>query len=74
LFDAFRDSVRFRGAHAVVDTGEKLPYVKIDLLKDQLGVVAKMGDLSHPTGLEIEFHMPKWAEEAIEVAELLLKL
>lgn len=66
ILDAFADSVRFSGAHAGVDTGERLPYAKIDFLKDSLGVVAKIGDLSHPTSLELEFHMPKWAEEASE--------
>lgn len=66
VLKVFIDSVRFHGAHVVVDTGEKLPYAKIDFLKDSLGVVAKIGDLSDPTGLELEFHMPKWAEEAAE--------
>jgi hypothetical protein len=66
IFEAFADSVRYKGAHAVTETGERLPYTKIDFLKDSLGVVVKTGDLSHPTSVEIEFHMPKWAEEAIE--------
>jgi hypothetical protein len=66
VFESFADSVRFKGAHAVFDTGERLPYIKSDFLNDSLGVTVKTGDVSHPTGLEIEFHMPKWAEEAKE--------
>jgi hypothetical protein len=66
VLKVFIDSVRYKGAHLTYDTGERLPYAKIDFLKDSLGVVVKTGDLSHPTCIEIEFHMPKWAEEALE--------
>jgi len=37
--------------------------VKIELLKDSNGVVVKMGDISNPTALEIEFCYPRWAEK-----------
>ena len=63
VFELWFRSVQFHGAHATFDTGERLPYAKIDLLKDSLGVVAKIGDLSHPTCLELEFCYPKWAEK-----------
>jgi hypothetical protein len=63
VFDLWASSVRFKGAHAVYDTGETLPYAKIEFLKESLGVVVKTGDLSHPTGIEIEFLYPDWAEK-----------
>src|SRR3990170_1015369 len=63
VFELWFRTVQFHGAHACLDTGERLPYAKIDLLKDSLGVVAKIGDLSHPTCLELEFCYPKWAEK-----------
>jgi len=50
-------------AHVVYDIGVKLPYSKIDFLKESNGVIIKTGDSSHPTCFEIEYYLPKWAEE-----------
>jgi hypothetical protein len=55
-------SLRFKGAHAVFDTGERLPYKVIDLFKLSNGVKIKLGDLSHPTAVEVEFCYPDWCE------------
>jgi hypothetical protein len=55
-------SLRFKGAHAVFDTGERLPYRVIDLFKLSNGIKIKLGDLSHPTAVEVEFCYPSWAE------------
>lgn len=63
LLDGFLRSFRYKGAHLVQDMGEPLPYVRNDLLKSSLGVIVKLGDKSHPKGLEIEFCLPKWSEE-----------
>ena len=46
----------------MLDTGIRLPYHKVELLKEGNGVVVKMGDSSDPTALEIEFCYPDWAE------------
>jgi len=62
VFDLWAGSVRFKGSHLVYDTGERLPYAKIDYLKESLGVVVKTGDATHPTAIEVEFHYPDWAE------------
>jgi hypothetical protein len=62
LFDSWADTARFKGAHICFDTGERLPYARVDVLKDSLGVVAKIGDVSHSTCLELEFVYPDWAE------------
>lgn len=62
IFDLWAASARFKGSHLVYDTGERLPYSRIELLKESLGVVVKTGDVTHPTGIEIEFHYPDWAE------------
>lgn len=63
VFELWFKTVQFHGAHACLDVGVPLPYGRIDLLKDSLGVVAKIGDVSHPTCLELEFCYPKWAEK-----------
>lgn len=55
-------SLRFKGAHAVFDIGERLPYKVIDLFKLSNGVKIKLGDLSHPTAVEVEFCYPDWCE------------
>ena len=69
LFDAFVDRVRFNGAHAVYETEEKLPYLRIDDLRESNGITVKIGDLSHPRAVEIEFHRLKQAEELRETTE-----
>lgn len=69
-FDLWAETARFWGAHVGLDLGVPLPYGKIDLLKESLGVVAKTGDASHPTWLELEFVYPDWARRN----ELLLEL
>lgn len=63
MFDKWAGFARLKGAHLVYDTGERLPSARIDLLKESMGVIVKMGDLSHPTGLEIEFAYPDFAEK-----------
>lgn len=63
VFDLWANTARFKGAHLLHDTGERLPYARIDFLKESLGVTVKMGDVSDPTCLEIEFTYPDWAEK-----------
>jgi hypothetical protein len=62
VFEPFLKSVQFKGASAVFDVGERLPYAKIDFLKLSNGVVITLGDRSHPTSVEIDFCLPDWAE------------
>lgn len=62
VFELWSSTARFKGAHLVQDLGEKLPYARIDFLKDSLGVVVKTGDITHSTCIEIEFCYPDWAE------------
>jgi len=69
IFDLWANSARFKGAHLTYDYGEKVPYMKIDFLKDALGVVFKTGDLSDPTCAEIEFVYPDWAERVEKLLE-----
>lgn len=63
LFHLWADSFRLKGSHLVYDTGETLPYARIELLKDSNGVIAVLGDKSHPTSIEIQFCYPDWAEK-----------
>ena len=72
VLEVFIGSVIFQGAHAVYETGERLPYRRIEDFKESNGVVIKTGDLSDPTAIEIEFHRPKWAEEIQGTTEALV--
>lgn len=62
VFEAWVASARFKGEHLTVDLGVPLPYSRTELLKESNGVVAKTGDLSHPSCVELEFNYPDWAE------------
>lgn len=68
-FDLWASAARFKGAHATLDLGERIPYFKISFLKESLGVIFKGGDLSHPTSAEIEFCFPDWAERNEKLLE-----
>lgn len=62
VFDEWVESFRLKGFHLVLDTGERLPNARIGLLKDSNGVVAVLGDKSHPTGVELRVVYPDWVE------------
>jgi len=55
-------SVRFKGAHYVFNTEQRLPRLTIDLFAKSNGVIIKVGDVSHPTGVEVIATYPDWAE------------
>lgn len=73
LFELWAASARFKGSHLVYDTGERLPYAKIEYLKEALGAVVKTGDVTHPTCIEIEFHYPDYAEKNERILEQVSK-
>jgi hypothetical protein len=62
VFEEWVKSAELKGAHVTLDLGVALPYSRVELLKDSNGVVAKTGDLSHPSCVELEFCYPDWAE------------
>jgi len=63
VLEAVLKNIRTKGAHAVWETGQRQPHLVIDLFKFSNGVKIKLGDLSHPTGIEVEFTYPDWAEK-----------
>lgn len=62
VLEAVLKSVRFKGAHFVFDTKERLPYLVIDLFRKSNGVVIKVGDRTHPTSVEVIASYMDWAE------------
>lgn len=63
ILDKILKSIRFKGAHAVFGTPERLPYMEIRMFKLSNGVIIKMGDRSHPHAIEVEYTYPDWAEK-----------
>jgi hypothetical protein len=55
-------SVKFKGAHYVFETEQRLPRLVIDLFAKSNGVVIKVGDASHPNAVEVVTCYPDWAE------------
>ena len=54
--------VRFKEAHYVFETEYRLPRLVIDLLAKSNEIVIKVGDASHPNGIEVVGCYPDWAE------------
>lgn len=74
LLEPFLKSLRFKGATLIIKTSERLPYFKLDFLKDSNGILIKAGDRSHPTCYEINFWYPDWGEHAEQVIARLTKM
>lgn len=73
VLDGILASLRLKGGTAVVETGERLPYLVVDLFRISNGVKIKSGDSSHPTCFEIEFSYPDWAERNERLLQDLLR-
>ncbi len=74
VLDSLFRSVRFRGAHRVLDVGRRLPFVKIDVFRESNGVEIVLGDRSHPTCVEVKYRYMPWAERNEELLERFFKL
>lgn len=74
IFGSWVETLRFKGAHLTLDTGERVPYAVVEFLKDSNGVIFRAGDVSHPTSYELEFCLPDWAEKMERLAEARLQL
>ena len=73
LFERWVATHKRKGFHFVFDTGQRMPYSKIDLFKDSNGVVFKTGDLSHPTCIELEINYPDWGVRLEKLTEQNIK-
>lgn len=55
-------SIRFKSAHYVFNTDQRLPRLVINLFAKSNGVIVKVGDTSHPKGVEVVASYPDWGE------------
>lgn len=62
ILEACLRAMKFKSAHFVFDTPQRLPYMNITLFKDGNGIQIKMGDKSDPCSLEVIASYMNWAE------------
>jgi len=74
VLDKVLKSIKVKGAHAVFGSPERLPYMEIKMFKLSNGIIIKMGDKSHPHGIEVEYSYPDWAERNERLVGNLIKL
>jgi len=55
-------TLRFKGAHYVFATEQRLPRLTIDLFAKSNGIIIKVGDRSHPNAVEVVACYPDWGE------------
>lgn len=56
------ETIRHSGSHYVFETGYPLPKKTISYFEKSYGLTIKIGDKSHPASVEVESHVPDWAE------------
>ncbi len=57
-----QETIHHYGAHHVFDVGAPLPRKTIKYFDKSHGITIKIGDMSHPESVEVESHVPDWAE------------
>lgn len=62
ILDEVFKTFKFDGAHYVYDGEKTLPKMTIDSFSKSHGITIKVGDKSHPKGVEIVMESPSWAE------------
>jgi hypothetical protein len=66
--------LRFKGAHYVFNTEQRLPRLIIDLFARSNGIVINVGDTSHPNAVEVVCCYPDWAEKNEHMLEEIQRL
>lgn len=65
---------KFKGAHYVFNAGQSLPRMNIEAFERSHGIRIKIGDKSHPRGVEVISRCPDWAERIEQLFERLSDL
>jgi len=71
VLEQILSTLRFKGAHYVFATEQRLPRLTIDLFAKSNGIIIKVGDRSHPHAVEVISCYPDWAERNERVLEQL---
>jgi len=62
VLEACLAGLRFKSAHFVFETKERLPELTVSLFSETNGVTVKVGDRSHPNSVEVIAGYMNWAE------------
>jgi len=62
VLEACLKGLRFKSAHAVFETKQRLPQLTIGLFDASNGITIKVGDRSHQNSVEVVFSFMDWAE------------
>lgn len=62
IANQFLDSVKWKAAHDVFETPERLPYMVIDRYVESHGIRIVSGDSTHPNAIECQWCHPDWLE------------
>jgi hypothetical protein len=73
VIDEFQKGLRIRGFHAVFNTPQRLPYMKVRLFKGTNGIELLLGDRTHPNGVELVVNYIDQVEQAKSLVENLSK-
>jgi hypothetical protein len=57
-----QETIHHYCSHHVFDVGAPLPKKTIKYFDKSHGIIIKIGYLSHPESVEVESHVPDWAE------------
>jgi hypothetical protein len=57
------ETIHHYGSHFVFDVGIPLPKTVINDFEKSHGIIIKLADKSHPKSVEVESHVPDWAEK-----------
>lgn len=52
------EKIRHVGGHFVKEVKHRLPYVEVNEFRESHGIRIKLGDRSHPNGVEVEYGVP----------------
>lgn len=73
VLDEFVKGLRIRGFHAVFDTDQRLPYMKVDVFKESNKFTLILGDRTHPHSAELIVEYLDQAEQATVAFEDLVR-
>jgi hypothetical protein len=62
VLESVLETINHSSEHRVFDVGQPLPKKTIRYYNKTLGIKIKIGDKSHPNAVEVESHVPDWAE------------
>lgn len=73
FLDCFARSLRHRGAHAVYESDQRLPYMKITTFWDTNGFMVVTGDRTNPRGVEVIYKYQDQIRKADELITAFLE-